>query len=193
MQKQRKRKFKWRMLRNISLILAASMVLGSVISFVYFEAVVRSQEISDERAKLRQVTGQIRFMVEDVQRFAQSILIDQELQESLALEPFTSEFQRQSSYDRIANRLIFYNNLRSYINNSMLKMESGIWYGTSYVRYSEQMPGEELIVQNSTEDSPYSKVYNRGADGEPIICYQVQMLDKYHFENERERYISKFI
>ena len=136
MQKQRKRKFKWRMLRNISLILAASMVLGSVISFVYFEAVVRSQEISDERAKLRQVTGQIRFMVEDVQRFAQSILIDQELQESLALEPFTSEFQRQSSYDRIANRLIFYNNLRSYINNSMLKMESGIWYGTSYVRYS---------------------------------------------------------
>lgn len=67
MQKQRKRKFKWRMLRNISLILAASMVLGSVISFVYFEAVVRSQEISDERAKLRQVTGQIRFMVEDVQ------------------------------------------------------------------------------------------------------------------------------
>lgn len=198
MQKQRKRKFKWRMLRNISLILAASMVLGSVISFVYFEAVVRSQEISDERAKLRQVTGQIRFMVEDVQRFAQSILIDQELQESLALEPFTSEFQRQSSYDRIANRLIFYNNLRSYINNSMLKMESGIWYGTSYVRYSEQMPGEELIVQNSTEDSPYSKVYNRGADGEPIICYQVQMLDKYHFGERKgtlylEIYLNSFL
>lgn len=196
-QEQKKKKFKWRMLRNISLILAISMVFGSAIGFIYFEGVVREQKISDEKSEMRQVTNQIEFMVDDVEKFAQSILIDRELQENLALEPFDNELQRQSAYDRIANRLIFYINLRTYVSNSMLKMDSGTWYGTSYVRYSEEMPREELIRQNTPEGSSYSNVYYQNSR-EPIICYQVQMQDKHQFGQQKgtlylEIYLNYFL
>ena len=193
----KKRKFKWRMLRNISLILAVSMVFGSAVGFVYFEGVVREQKISDETAKMVQLTNQIEFMLDDVQKFAQSMLVDRELQETVALEPFASEFQRQTAYDRVANRLIFYNNLRTYVSNSMLKMESGVWYGTSYVPYSEKMPREEIIQQNSADGQPYSNVYRQN-NGEPILCYQVQMRDKYRYGQQKgtlylELYLDYFL
>ena len=194
---QKKRTLKGRMLRRILMIWVVSMVIAAVGGFLLFESTVRKQKISDQRAELYQLTSQLEYALKDVQKFAETILIDSELQNTLAQEPFSDEYQRQSAYDCIANRLLFYNNLRSYISDSMLKMESGLWYGTSFVRYSEEMPREELIQRHTIEGQSYSEVYDRG-DQKPILCYQVKMMDKYQFGQQKgtlylEIYLEYFL
>ena len=184
--KVEKRQLKWRILKNISLILTVCMVLSTIVGFFYFEKVVREQKISDEQAKLHQVSNQITFMTKDIQKFAQSILIDKELQEVLEIESFESEFQRQSVYDRVAKRLVFYNGLRTCISSSVLKMENEIYYGNSYTEIDTdsartKLERKELIEYTNSKDYIYSDPYYNTKQEEPLICYQVQMWDKYHF------------
>ena len=124
-QKQKQQKqLGWRILGNISLILALSMIISTAVGYCYFMEVVRRQKISDERSRLVQVSNQITFMTEDIRRFAESILIDEELQ-NLLEEDVSNEFLRQNRYDKVAKRLVFYNNLRTYISSSVLKMADG--------------------------------------------------------------------
>ncbi len=184
--KLKKRHLKWRILKKIFLILVVSMILSTLIGFAYFEAVVRNQTISDEQIKLQQVSNQIVFMTEDIEKFAQSILVDRELQELLEEEEYESEFERQSTYDRIAKRLSFYNGLRTYIDNSMIEMENGTCYGTSYVEmntdYIEKKLQREEMVRYEEGDFVYSDPYLEDPSKEKkLICYKIQMWDKRHF------------
>ena len=182
--KLKKRQLKWRILKSIFLILTVSMTISTIIGFFYFEHVVRGQKISDEQTRMKQVCSQIGFMAEEIKTFAQSILIDKELQELLDKKEFQSEFERQSTYDGIAKRLTFYNSLRTFINNSILQMEDGTCYGTAYTYmdtgYVEKKLERKEIVRYQQSDATYSDPYIN-EQGETLICYRVQMWDKYVF------------
>lgn len=182
----KKRRLKARILKKIFLILAVSMIVSALIGFAYFESVVRNQTISDEQIKLQQVSNQIAFMTEDIEKFAQSILVDRELQKLLEKEEYESEFERQNTYDAIAKRLAFYNDLRTYIENSVIEMENGMCYGTSYVQmdtdYIEQWLKKDEIARYQQSSFVYSDPY-AGADpqGKNLICYKIRMWDKRRF------------
>lgn len=187
--KQRQKKQKqlgWRILGNISLILALSMIISTAVGYCYFMEVVRRQKISDERSRLVQVSNQITFMTEDIRRFAESILIDEELQ-NLLEEDVSNEFLRQNRYDKVAKRLVFYNNLRTYISSSVLKMADGTYFGSSYnamdTEYIAQKLQEKGIAEYESGYYVYSDPYYGTDDqtGDAYICYRVKMYDKYHY------------
>ena len=79
MKKERKKRggkhLKGRILRSISLILICSMILSTLIGYLYFNQVVRKQRVEEEKNRLMQVGSQIAFQAEDNRRFAQSILM----------------------------------------------------------------------------------------------------------------------
>ena len=79
-----------------------------------------------------QVGSQIAFQAEDNRRFAQSILVDEQLQYLLEENVKGNEFRRQSQYDKVTKRLVFYNNLRTYLEGSILQMADGSFFGSSY-------------------------------------------------------------
>lgn len=185
---RQRRRLKWRILGNISFILALSMIVSTIVGYCYFTEVVRKQRISDERSRLLQVSNQLSFMTEDIKRFAESILIDAELQSLLEEKVPDNEFLRQSRYSKVANRLVFYNNLRTYISGSILQMEDGTCYGSSYnamdTEYIADKLQKEEIVSFAAEDGQvYSDPYyeTEGRTNVPYICYQVKMYDKRHF------------
>ncbi|MCI7812577.1 MAG: sensor histidine kinase [Lachnospiraceae bacterium] len=185
-EKLKKKQLKWRILKKVSLILVAFMILSTIAGFFYFENVVREQKVSDEWTKLHQVSNQINFMTEDIKKFSQSILVDKELQELLEMDTFESEFQRQSVYDRVAKRLAFYNGLRTYIDSSMLQMENGICYGNSYTEIDvndvgKKLESEELVRYINGADYVYSDPYDNERGDKTVVCYQMKMWDKYHF------------
>lgn len=72
-----------------------------------------------------QVGSQIAFQAEDNRRFAQSILVDEQLQYLLEENVKGNEFRRQNQYDKVTKRLVFYNNLRTYLEGSVLQMADG--------------------------------------------------------------------
>ena len=78
--KRDKKHLKGRILRSISLILICSMILSTLIGYLYFNQVVRKQRLEEEKNRLMQVGSQIAFQAEDNRRFAQSILVDEQLQ-----------------------------------------------------------------------------------------------------------------
>lgn len=179
---------KWRILKNISLILAASMIASTMAGFWYFENVVRAQRISDEKSRLLQLSNQLAFAAEDVEQFSRSILIDEELQGFLEENDDGNEFHRRRRSNKIGSRLSFYSNLRPYIMGTILKMEDGTCYGSSYntidTAYIERKLQKEEISKYDGSTYRYSDPYSDTESfGEvPVICYQVQMFDKYQFQ-----------
>lgn len=183
-----RKRLKWRILKNISLILAASMIISTMAGFWYFENVVKTQRISDEESRLLQISNQLVFAREDVEQFSRSILIDEELQSFLEEKDGENEFHRQRRFKKAADRLSFYSNLRPYIMGTILRMEDGTCYGSSYsiidTEFVEKKLQKKEISKYEENTYPYSDPYfDTNSFGEvPIICYQVQMFDKYQFQ-----------
>lgn len=130
--KKARKHLKGRILWSISLILICSMILSTLIGYLYCNQVVRKQRIEEEKNRLMQVGSQIAFQAEDNRRFAQSILVDEQLQYLLEENVKGNEFRRQNQYDKVTKRLVFYNNLRTYLEGSVLQMADGNFFGSSY-------------------------------------------------------------
>lgn len=174
-----------KLLKNTALILAVSMIISMAVGYWYFEGVVKEQKIFDERSRLQQVSNQLSFMTKDIEQFAKSILIDEELQRLLGEELPDSEYLFQRRFNKITKRLVFYGNLRTYIVSTILHMEDGTNYSSSYsandTAYLENKLLKEEIAKYAGNDAyVYSDPYGKDS-GDAQICYQVQMLDQYHF------------
>ncbi len=177
----KRKHLKKRLLWNIALILAVSMTLSTAFGYVFFNKLVKHQKLSGEEGQLGQAAGQLDFMTEDIRQFAKSILIDEELQNLLEEKEFDSEYQRQRHCNRMAKRLVFYGNLRPYIASTILQMEDGRNYSSSYLEsdtayLEEKLKGQEVASFAEEDGYVYSDPYGSG-----LICYPVHMMDKYEF------------
>lgn len=185
--KLKKPQLKWRVVKDIVVILGISLLISAIGGFFYFERIACEQKISDEKAKQQQLSNQLSFMTEDIQQYADSILVDEQLQELLE-ESAENEYEKRRKQDRISRRLMFYSNLRSYISSTILITEDGSCYESNYNRRGADGQGEEISeeiydVHFESEDSVFSEYY-RVKESEPeqkLICYRVPLLDKYEY------------
>ncbi|MEY8391358.1 histidine kinase [Lachnospiraceae bacterium 45-W7] len=185
--KLKRKRLKWRIIKNISLILAVSMIVSSAAGIWYFQKVVQAQKISDERGRLVQLSHQLTFLAEDMEQFSRSILIDEELQRVLEEPKAKTEFERRRRYNQVSSRLSFYSNLRPYIMGTILDMQDGICYGSNYNAMDTGYIREKLKKEEISKFQGRSYVYSAPyfdkesyADS-TMICYQVQMYDKSQF------------
>lgn len=187
----KRKPLKWKILKNISLILAVSMIVSTMEGFFYFENVVRTQRISDERSILLQLSSQLTAVTEDMEQFSRSLLIDEEMHRLLEENDQGNEFHRQRRANKVGNRLSFYGNLRPYIRGIILQIEDGTCYGNSYnmldKEYIEKKLNQEAIAKYGKSSSGYSDpYYDKESFGEiPMICYWVPMYDEYHFKEKK--------
>ena len=183
--KRDKKHLKGRILRSISLILICSMILSTLIGYLYFNQVVRKQRLEEEKNRLMQVGSQIAFQAEDNRRFAQSILVDEQLQYLLEENVKGNEFRRQNQYDKVTKRLVFYNNLRTYLEGSVLQMADGNFFGSSYssrdsAYLRQKLKQTELEEYTAKKEWIYSDPYYDSDSGNDTrkICYAIPMYDK---------------
>ncbi len=183
--KRDKKHLKGRILRSISLILICSMILSTLIGYLYFNQVVRKQRLEEEKNRLMQVGSQIAFQAEDNRRFAQSILVDEQLQYLLEENVKGNEFRRQNQYDKVTKRLVFYNNLRTYLEGSVLQMADGNFFGSSYssrdsAYLKQKLKQKELEEYTAKKEWIYSDPYYDSDSGNDTrkICYAIPMYDK---------------
>ena len=183
--KRDKKHLKGRILRSISLILICSMILSTLIGYLYFNQVVRKQRLEEEKNRLMQVGNQIAFQAEDNRRFAQSILVDEQLQYLLEENVKGNEFRRQNQYDKVTKRLVFYNNLRTYLEGSVLQMADGNFFGSSYssrdsAYLRQKLKQTELEEYTAKKEWIYSDPYYDSDSGNDTrkICYAIPMYDK---------------
>lgn len=166
-----------------------SMLLSTVVSYVYFERVVREQKIAEEESKLNQVSNQIEFMVEDIQNLATTVIVDEDIQE--VIEPLDGEslFDTIRKSDIVSRRLKFYNTLRPYLAGSFIEMNEG--YGYSSSNNSNQQSGYLEAKWNTKEIQEYQEqeswifsdpYYGIDSwDSRQIICYGAKIWNKYHY------------
>lgn len=183
--KKARKHLKGRILWSISLILICSMILSTLIGYLYCNQVVRKQRIEEEKNRLMQVGSQIAFQAEDNRRFAQSILVDEQLQYLLEENVKGNEFRRQNQYDKVTKRLVFYNNLRTYLEGSVLQMADGNFFGSSYssrdsAYLRQKLKQKELEEYTAKKEWIYSDPYYDSDSGNDKrkICYAVSMYDK---------------
>ena len=194
MKRKAKKRLKGRILWSISLILACSMILSTAVGYIYFTEVVRKQRIQDEKNRLSQIASQITFLAEDNKRFAESILVDEQLQDLLEEEVEGNAFLLETRYEKVVRRLVFYNNLRPYVENSFLQMADGTCFGSSYKfkdsnYIEEKLQKPELEAYQKDQKQVYSSPYydkETGSDKRKI-CYRISMYDKRKFGQLKAR------
>lgn len=183
----KKRSLKQRILVQAMVILVCSMTISTVVSYIYFKQVVRNQKIAEEQTKLRQVSGQIEYMLEDIQNFARSIVVDESIQKELENKYPDTEFERIKKGDTISRRLAFYNGLRLFVGGSFLVEASGEAYGSvlssqpDYLR--KKLETEQIMEYLSHPEWTFSNPY-AGIDsweGWTMVCYRTKIMDKYTF------------
>lgn len=188
----RRGSLKIRILRNLFVVLAVSMLLSTIISYVYFERIVREQKIEEEGARLQQVSNQLYFMVEDVQNFARNIIVDADIQDIVENMENETEFDEIRKRDTVAKRLIFYNSLRTYIRNSFLELENGEFYSSSSNNLQKDYVDQKLSIDGIREyrqhaewffSNPYNGIDNW--DYKPMICYSTRMMDIHYFGRQK--------
>lgn len=204
--KIRKKHLKRRILFNISMILVFSMVISTIVSYFYFEKVVREQKISDEKTKLQQVANQINFMTEDIHNFGKSIIVDDTIQGIMEDEHFDTEYQRIRGKDIITKQLVFYNSLRTYIGCSYIELPNGQRFTSNSSNSMEEgylnqkFTSGEIREYNQHKDWIYSDPYYSRDPGsvQLVFCTKTQMLDKYRFGEQQgilymEIYMDHFL
>lgn len=183
----KKSHFKVRILRNISCVLAVCMLISTGVSYLYFQRVVRTQKISDERSKQEQVARQISFMMEDISNFARSIIVDDDIQKVLEDHEEKNMFEDLKTSEVMSKRLRFYNSMRSYILGSFIQLETGKGYVSSdSFREKDYLAQRMAITQirQYVEESenilsdPYYGIDSW--DFKQVVCYGTRMMDKYH-------------
>ncbi len=185
--KSKNAQLKWRVVKDIVVILGISLFISAICGFFYFKKVVCNQEILDEKEKQEQLSNQLTFMTEDIEQYAESILVDEQLQELLN-ETTQNEYEKRRKYDRISRRLVFYSNLRSYIYNTSLVMESGICYESNYKNekmdtFDKKAEDTQFIEHFKETDQSFSKVYFLSSEksDKQLICYRIPILDPYEY------------
>lgn len=202
----RKKSLKSRILKTLFVVLAVSMIFSTVISYVYFEKILRKQVIEEEIAGLEQVASQLEFMVEDIQNFAAGIIADEDLQNVLNIKKTESAaFDKVKKENEMSDRLVFYNSLRTYIAGSFVILENGEKYCSTGPLSAEEYMEEKLKIkelQNYTGNKkemfslPYYGVDNWIS--KPVICFGSPMYNKFQFGEEQgilylEIYLEYFL
>ncbi len=189
--KIRRNSLKFRILKNLFVVLLVSMLISTIISFLYFVQIVRNQKIADEEGRVQQVSNQITFMVEDIQGFGRSMIADEDLQELLDDTCQNGEFERLKKRYNISKRLSFYNSLRSYIRSSYIELENGEGYTSSDNMDKDYLKQKTAIAEiqeygRQSEwffSNPYYGIDNW--DSKPVICNSSSMMDKYQFGKKK--------
>ena len=202
----RKKSLKSRILKTLFLVLSVSMIFSTVISYVYFEKILRKQVIEEEKAGLEQVVSQLEFMIEDIQNFASGIIADEDLQNVLNIKKTESAaFDKVKKENEMSDRLVFYNSLRTYIAGSFVILADGEKYCSTGPLSAEEYMEEKLKIrelQNYTGSrtemfsSPYYGVDNWIS--KPVICFGSPMYNKFQFGEEQgtlylEIYLEYFL
>ncbi len=183
----KKRSLKQRILFRIMMILICSTAVSTAISYVYFRKIVKDQKIAEEQTKLRQVSRQMEYMLEDIQNFARSIVVDESIQKELENKNPDTEFERVKKGDTISRRLAFYNGLRLFVGGSFLVEAGGESYGSVFGSQSDYLREkletreikEYLAHPEWTFSNPYLGIDSWG--GWTLVCYRTKIMDKYNF------------
>lgn len=186
--KGKKKQLKKRILLRLAAVLSVSMIISSAVGYFYFEYVVKEQNIEDEQANQQQIVSQLQFLTEDIQNFAQSIVVDESLQAALGKKDFANTFDEVKNANVIIKRLAFYNSLRTYIAGSFLELSDGRRYSSSISAnesdYIERKFGEEEI-QTYLENpqwiysNPYKVLETR--DSSQVVCFRAPMWSTENF------------
>lgn len=186
--KIKKKHLKRRILMNISVVLVICMVFSTVVSYFYFEKVVREQKITDEKTKLQQVANQIDFMTEDIHNFARSIVVDETVQGIMNEKGFKTVYQGIKRNDIISKQLVFYNSLRTYIGCSYIELSNGQRFSSNIQNMQDNYLDEKLTTgeireYNQHEEWTYSDPYYSRDPGSVklVVCSRTLMMDKYNF------------
>jgi two-component system sensor histidine kinase YesM len=202
--KVKRKRLKKRLLISIAFVLLVSMIISTAVSYLYFSKVVQTQVISDERAKLQQVSNQIKFLTEDIQNFSKSIIVDDNIQSSLHSIDYETTYDRVVFEDEMAKRLVFYNSLRTYIWSSYIRIEDGTFYGgvapQSIGDLEKKFSAAEMQAFLSHPRWVYSDPYLGEASIKPgyVICFRADMLDVNSFGTKQgtlylEIYLKYFV
>lgn len=191
--KGKKKQLKKRILLRLAAVLSVSMIISSAVGYFYFEYVVKEQNIEDEQANQQQIVSQLQFLTEDIQNFAQSIVVDESLQAALGKKDFANTFDEVKNANVIIKRLAFYNSLRTYIVGSFLELSDGRRYSSiisaNESDYIERKFGEEEI-QTYLENpqwiysNPYKVLETR--DSSQVVCFRAPMWSTENFGVRQE-------
>lgn len=185
---EKRRRLKRRILVHITLILTVSMVISTAISYVYFNKIARSQAISENLESINEVSDRIEYMLEDIENFTRSVIVDETLQKALEEVNPSTEFERLKKRDTISRRLAFYNGLRLFVGGTFLETENGEKYSSvsnsqsqDYLR--EKLASAEIGAYKNRPEWTFSDPYY-GMDtwsSWQLVCFRTDIMDKYHF------------
>ncbi len=182
--KEGNRRLRKRIVIVIMVVLAASMLISTLISYIYFERIVRNRVLTDEHAKLQQVSQQMEVQVEDIHNLAISIVADENMQRAMTEDRTLSAFDKIKKTDTIMKRLQFFGGLRLFLLGSFIEMDSGEVFSSSgihenYVTTKLSIP--EIMEFKEHPEWRFSNPYE-GTDTwerQGLFCYCIDIRDVY--------------
>ncbi|WP_199619837.1 sensor histidine kinase [Paenibacillus alkalitolerans] len=120
-----RRGIKAKIIFSAALIITVALLVSGIFTGGYFRNILKIQVMKDEAIKIRQASGQIRYIQDDIRQLAQYIIVDGDIQ--LRINSLYSEdlYERLSSEDWLSTKLKNYLLLKDYIDSVVLVAKDG--------------------------------------------------------------------
>jgi two-component system, sensor histidine kinase YesM len=137
---------KKKIILSVALIVSTALLLSGTFIYSYFSTILVEQVKKDEAAKLKQKADQFKYIQDDIEQFAQYILVDEEIQSKIQ-----KMYSTEDQYEKLTNQNWLTRKLNSYL---LLKnyIDSVVLVGTD----------ETVITSN-----PFKNQYHKGTLKEP--------------------------
>lgn len=131
---------KKKIILSVALIVSIALLLSGTTTYSYVSGLLIEQVKKDEAAKLKQKADQLRFIQNDLEQFAQYILVDEDIQFRIQ-----KMYSTQDQYEKLTNQHWLNRKLKSYL---LLK---------NYIDSVILVGNDETVITSSPINQQYHK------------------------------------
>ncbi|HEX7714407.1 MAG TPA: histidine kinase [Bacillota bacterium] len=179
---------KAKILGATGLVVMISLMLSGIWAYYYFQKIFKEKAIKDDAGKIDQIAQQMEYQIDDIRKYATSMIIIPEVQDFIKQSRYASYYEQLVSARRALGLMMNQLFLREYIHSAAVITISGsVWYTDLHT-----MPHD--YFKSKLKESWYQRYlgkkdqfyfsdpyqisnYSRGTAAEPVISYIVQMHD----------------
>jgi len=155
---------------SVSLVIVITLGLNALFSYRYFSTILKDQVAHDVQLSMRQNAAYLEYILDNINKFAQDVSVDEQLQGFLETMPKKENMNDFARINQIMAHLESLNHLRNYIDSAAVvtNEEQVYWTTFPFDKYFSDKLKEtwyKEIKDNKTAEGKFSRVHVVFTDG----------------------------
>lgn len=179
---------KAKILGATGLVVMISLMLSGFSAYYYFQKIFKEKAIKDDVTKIDQIAQQMEYQIDDIRKYATSMIIIPEVQDFIKQNRYSSYYDQLINARKALGLMVNQLFLREYIHSAAVITSNGsVWYTDLHTMphdYFKSKLREDWYQRYLARkdqfyfSDPYNiSNYSRGTASKNVISYIVQLHD----------------